>query len=157
MRRRPCQASPVSARAGCCCFALFECRAPASGSTGPPACGAEATGELGADGARSGAEKDFRPSSFGLVMIGAIADELLYNEQRNEVVFVNYSTSLLVDRARRRRYLFFATRSFAARFFSRLITRLNSANSFFLVLGGQLASQAAGHRDCVTADLHAQS
>ena len=35
-------------------------------------------------------EKGLRPGGFGLVMIRAIADELLYNEQRNEVVFVKY-------------------------------------------------------------------
>jgi FixJ family two-component response regulator/anti-sigma regulatory factor (Ser/Thr protein kinase) len=31
-----------------------------------------------------------RPGGFGLMLIRAIADELLYNEQRNEVVFVKY-------------------------------------------------------------------
>ena len=35
-------------------------------------------------------EKGLRPGGFGLAMIRAIADELLYNEQRNEVVFVKY-------------------------------------------------------------------
>ena len=35
-------------------------------------------------------EKGLRPGGFGLVLIRAIADELLYNEQRNEVVFVKY-------------------------------------------------------------------
>jgi CheY-like chemotaxis protein/anti-sigma regulatory factor (Ser/Thr protein kinase) len=34
--------------------------------------------------------KGLRPGGFGLVLIRAIADELLYNEQRNEVVFVKY-------------------------------------------------------------------
>jgi FixJ family two-component response regulator/anti-sigma regulatory factor (Ser/Thr protein kinase) len=31
-----------------------------------------------------------RPGGFGLVLVGAIADELIYNEQQNEVVFVKY-------------------------------------------------------------------
>ena len=35
-------------------------------------------------------DKGLRPGGFGLVLIRAIADELLYNEQRNEVVFVKY-------------------------------------------------------------------
>jgi CheY-like chemotaxis protein/anti-sigma regulatory factor (Ser/Thr protein kinase) len=34
--------------------------------------------------------KGLRPGGFGLVLIRAIADELLYNEQRNEVLFVKY-------------------------------------------------------------------
>lgn len=34
--------------------------------------------------------KGLRAGGFGLVLIRAIADELLYNEQRNEVVFVKY-------------------------------------------------------------------
>ena len=33
-------------------------------------------------------EKGLRPGGFGLVLIRAIADELIYNEQQNEVVFV---------------------------------------------------------------------
>jgi CheY-like chemotaxis protein len=35
-------------------------------------------------------EKGIRPGGFGLVLIRAIADELLYNERQNEVVFVKY-------------------------------------------------------------------
>jgi anti-sigma regulatory factor (Ser/Thr protein kinase) len=35
-------------------------------------------------------EKDLRPGGFGLVLIRAIADELIYNEQQNEVVFIKY-------------------------------------------------------------------
>lgn len=35
-------------------------------------------------------EKGIRPGGFGLVMVRASVDELLYNEQRNEVVFVKY-------------------------------------------------------------------
>jgi hypothetical protein len=35
-------------------------------------------------------EKGLRPGDFGLVLIRAIADDLLYNERRNEVVFVKY-------------------------------------------------------------------
>ena len=34
--------------------------------------------------------KDLRPGGFGLVLIRAIADELIYNERRNEVMFVKY-------------------------------------------------------------------
>ena len=36
-----------------------------------------------------GQEKGLRPGGFGLVLIRAIADELIYNERQNEVVFVN--------------------------------------------------------------------
>ena len=35
-------------------------------------------------------EKGIRPGGFGLMMVRASVDELLYNEQRNEVVFVKY-------------------------------------------------------------------
>jgi len=35
-------------------------------------------------------EKGLRPGGFGLVMVRAIADELLYNEAQNEVVFIKY-------------------------------------------------------------------
>jgi anti-sigma regulatory factor (Ser/Thr protein kinase) len=35
-------------------------------------------------------EKGLRPGGFGLVLIRSIADELLYNERQNEVVFVKY-------------------------------------------------------------------
>jgi DNA-binding response OmpR family regulator len=35
-------------------------------------------------------EKGIRPGGFGLVMIRAIADELVFNERRNEVVFIKY-------------------------------------------------------------------
>jgi CheY-like chemotaxis protein len=35
-------------------------------------------------------EKGIRPGGFGLMMVRANADELLYNEKRNEVVFVKY-------------------------------------------------------------------
>ncbi len=34
--------------------------------------------------------KGLRPGGFGLVLIRAIADELIYNERQNEVVFVKY-------------------------------------------------------------------
>jgi DNA-binding response OmpR family regulator len=34
--------------------------------------------------------KNLRPGGFGLVLIRAIADELIYNERRNEVVFIKY-------------------------------------------------------------------
>jgi FixJ family two-component response regulator/anti-sigma regulatory factor (Ser/Thr protein kinase) len=39
-------------------------------------------------------QKGLRPGGFGLVLIRAIADELVYNEQRNEVVFVKYLDAL---------------------------------------------------------------
>jgi anti-sigma regulatory factor (Ser/Thr protein kinase) len=35
-------------------------------------------------------EKGIRPGGFGLLMVRANVDELLYNEKRNEVVFVKY-------------------------------------------------------------------
>ena len=35
-------------------------------------------------------QKGIRRGGFGLVVIRAIADELLYNERRNEVVLVKY-------------------------------------------------------------------
>jgi anti-sigma regulatory factor (Ser/Thr protein kinase) len=34
--------------------------------------------------------KGLRPGGFGLLMTRAMVDELLYNEKRNEVVFVKY-------------------------------------------------------------------
>jgi len=49
-------------------------------------------------------EKGIRPGGFGLVLIRAIADELIYNERQNEVVFVKYldepSGPSLSDRTR---------------------------------------------------------
>ncbi len=38
-------------------------------------------------------EKGIRPGGFGLLMVRETADELLYNEKRNEVVFVKYLTT----------------------------------------------------------------
>jgi anti-sigma regulatory factor (Ser/Thr protein kinase) len=35
-------------------------------------------------------QKGLRPGGFGLVLVKANADELLYNEAQNEVVFVKY-------------------------------------------------------------------
>ena len=35
-------------------------------------------------------EKGLRPGGFGLLSVRASVDELLYNEKRNEVVFVKY-------------------------------------------------------------------
>ena len=35
-------------------------------------------------------DKGIRPGGFGLLMVRQTADELLYNEKRNEVVFVKY-------------------------------------------------------------------
>ena len=34
--------------------------------------------------------KGIRPGGFGLLMVRASVDELIYNEKRNEVVFVKY-------------------------------------------------------------------
>ncbi|HJY87734.1 MAG TPA: ATP-binding protein, partial [Candidatus Acidoferrales bacterium] len=34
--------------------------------------------------------KGLRPGGFGLLMVRAIADELLYNEAQNEVVLIKY-------------------------------------------------------------------
>ena len=34
--------------------------------------------------------KGLRPGGFGLLSVRSTVDELLYNEQRNEVVFVKY-------------------------------------------------------------------
>jgi two-component system, OmpR family, response regulator len=39
------------------------------------------------------AEKGMRPGGFGILMVKSMADELLYNEAQNEVVFVKYLTS----------------------------------------------------------------
>ena len=52
------------------------------------AAGGEASAPLGHDQVRDG--QGLRPGGLGLMLIRAIADELLYNEQRNEVVFVKY-------------------------------------------------------------------
>jgi FixJ family two-component response regulator len=52
------------------------------------AAGSDASAPMAHDQVRE--EKGLRPGGFGLVLIRAIADELLYNEQRNEVVFVKY-------------------------------------------------------------------
>jgi DNA-binding response OmpR family regulator len=38
-------------------------------------------------------EKGIRPGGFGLMMVRASVDELIYNEKRNEVVFVKYLNS----------------------------------------------------------------
>ena len=35
-------------------------------------------------------QKGIRPGGFGLLMVRGSVDELLYNEKRNEVVFVKY-------------------------------------------------------------------
>ena len=38
----------------------------------------------------SARQKGMRPGGFGLLMVRPSVDELLYNEKRNEVVFVKY-------------------------------------------------------------------
>jgi anti-sigma regulatory factor (Ser/Thr protein kinase) len=35
-------------------------------------------------------EKGLRPGGFGLLMVRAKVDELIYNEKQNEVVFIKY-------------------------------------------------------------------
>ena len=35
-------------------------------------------------------EKGLRPGGFGILTVRAKVDELLYNEKRNEVVFIKY-------------------------------------------------------------------
>jgi CheY-like chemotaxis protein/anti-sigma regulatory factor (Ser/Thr protein kinase) len=44
-------------------------------------------------------EKGIRPGGFGLLMVRASVDELLYNEKRNEVVFVKYLEEAPVARS----------------------------------------------------------
>ena len=44
-------------------------------------------------------EKGIRPGGFGLLMVRASVDELLYNEKRNEVVFVKYWTNEARDQS----------------------------------------------------------
>ena len=56
------------------------------------AAGSDASTAIAHDQVRE--EKGLRPGGFGLVLIRAIADELVYNEQRNEVVFVKYLDEL---------------------------------------------------------------
>jgi anti-sigma regulatory factor (Ser/Thr protein kinase) len=38
-----------------------------------------------------------RPGGFGIAITRALADELLYNEAQNEVIFVKYLTSASAD------------------------------------------------------------
>lgn len=52
------------------------------------AAAAHAPGAIAHDSVRE--EKGLRPGGFGLVLIRAIADELIYNERQNEVVFIKY-------------------------------------------------------------------
>jgi hypothetical protein len=40
-----------------------------------------------------------RPGGFGIAMARAIADELLYNEAQNEVVFIKYLNGVMQNRA----------------------------------------------------------
>jgi FixJ family two-component response regulator/anti-sigma regulatory factor (Ser/Thr protein kinase) len=56
------------------------------------AAGSDASTAIAHDQVRE--EKGLRPGGFGLVLIRAIADELVYNERRNEVVFVKYLDEL---------------------------------------------------------------
>jgi anti-sigma regulatory factor (Ser/Thr protein kinase) len=56
------------------------------------AAGGDGTAPMAHDQVRE--DKGLRPGGFGLLMIRAIADELLYNEKRNEVVFVKYLDGL---------------------------------------------------------------
>jgi CheY-like chemotaxis protein/anti-sigma regulatory factor (Ser/Thr protein kinase) len=52
------------------------------------AAGSDASDPIAHDRVRE--EKGLRPGGFGLVFTRSVADELLYNERRNEVVFVKY-------------------------------------------------------------------
>jgi anti-sigma regulatory factor (Ser/Thr protein kinase) len=52
------------------------------------AAAAHAPGAVDHDRVRE--EQGLRPGGFGLVLIRAIADELIYNERQNEVVFIKY-------------------------------------------------------------------
>lgn len=52
------------------------------------AAGQDASNVLAHDAVRE--EKGIRPGGFGLALIRAMADELIYNERQNEVVFVKY-------------------------------------------------------------------
>ncbi len=54
----------------------------------PHAAVTEPVGGVSHDAVRE--QKGIRPGGFGLVLIRAIADELIYNERQNEVVFVKY-------------------------------------------------------------------
>ncbi len=54
----------------------------------PHASGGDASDPIAHDQVRQ--DQGLRAGGFGLELIRAIADELLYNEQRNEVVFVKY-------------------------------------------------------------------
>jgi CheY-like chemotaxis protein/anti-sigma regulatory factor (Ser/Thr protein kinase) len=54
----------------------------------PHAAGSDASTAITHDQVRE--EKGLRPGGFGLMLIRAIADDLLFNERRNEVVFVKY-------------------------------------------------------------------
>jgi CheY-like chemotaxis protein/anti-sigma regulatory factor (Ser/Thr protein kinase) len=54
----------------------------------PHAAGADGASAIAHDQVRQ--EQGLRPGGFGLTLIRAIADELLYNEQRNEVLFIKY-------------------------------------------------------------------
>jgi CheY-like chemotaxis protein/anti-sigma regulatory factor (Ser/Thr protein kinase) len=54
----------------------------------PHAAAADGASAIAHDQVRQ--EQGLRPGGFGLTLIRAIADELLYNEQRNEVLFVKY-------------------------------------------------------------------
>ena len=56
------------------------------------AAGGDDTAPMAHDQVRE--EKGLRPGGFGLLLIRSIADELVYNEQRNEVVFVKYLDGL---------------------------------------------------------------
>jgi CheY-like chemotaxis protein/anti-sigma regulatory factor (Ser/Thr protein kinase) len=54
----------------------------------PHAAAGRLSDAIGHDAVRE--QQGIRPGGFGLVMIRAIADELIYNERQNEVVFVKY-------------------------------------------------------------------
>jgi anti-sigma regulatory factor (Ser/Thr protein kinase) len=63
------------------------------------AAGTDAANAIAHDAERSA--KGLRPGGFGLMLIRAIADELIYNERRNEVLFVKYLDPSHVEDRRR--------------------------------------------------------
>ena len=58
----------------------------------PHAAGTHPSGAVAHDAVREA--RGIRPGGFGLALIRAIADELVYNERQNEVVFVKYLDEL---------------------------------------------------------------
>ena len=87
IRRRTC-VSLASGHNGCCCTGSPDPGPGFSLDNLSHAAGADGASAIAHDQVRQA--QGLRPGGFGLTMIRAIADELLYNEQRNEVLFVKY-------------------------------------------------------------------